>query len=91
MLEVLSKAFLISSLVTVVKFLVSDGGCGWAIGSALVSLFGNQEFARSFALSLDSDTQIGNLGSEDGSLRVGTVVLRTPLYHELSLQRSVPG
>ena len=42
-------------------------------------------------MSLDSDTQMGNFGSEEGSLRVGTVVLRTPLYHELSLQRSVPG
>ena len=54
-------------------------------------LLGNQEWARRVALSFDSDIQMGNLGSERGSLRVGTVVFLTPWYQRLSHHRSVPG
>ena len=54
-------------------------------------LFGNHDEARRSALSFVSDTQIGNLGLEEGSLRVGTTVLRMPLYHELRRHKSVPG
>ena len=82
---------MISSLVTEVNGLVPELGYGCGTGMVCGVLFGNQELARRVALSLDSDTHMGNLGSEDGSLRVGMVVLWTPLYHELSFHKSVPG
>ena len=91
MLEASLRASRTSSLVTHVNSLVGEGGWGYGTGFVLDFLLGNQEWVRSVALSFDSDIQMGNLGSERGSLRVGTVVFLTPWYHRLSRHRSVPG